>query len=103
MSCLTCACSAERDESGDRICGCDSCSKYGCIYDERFVVAIIKLQLIFREWYRHSCRKCGEYRVSKKGQKCTICKHDDVIECFNCMNGISHYWDPSIMNSKIFL
>jgi hypothetical protein len=32
--CLACGCTRERDDEGERVCGCDSCQKDGCYYDD---------------------------------------------------------------------
>ena len=32
--CLACGCTRERDDEGERVCGCDSCQKGGCYYEE---------------------------------------------------------------------
>ena len=33
LPCLTCGCTRERDDEGERVCGCDSCQKNGCCYE----------------------------------------------------------------------
>jgi hypothetical protein len=33
LPCLTCGCTRERDDDGERVCGCDSCQKNGCCYE----------------------------------------------------------------------
>ena len=45
MPCIICDCSAERDEFGDRICGCDLCNN-GCILDNKN-----KNALIIQKWW----------------------------------------------------